>query len=161
MNSIIVFFLSFLFAMHSYAQECDFIPELNAQIVNLAESKIGKKVDRGECWDVADYVLRESNAQWDGMFEYGRRIDPSKECIFPGDIIQFEKVRLEYEREGINYVELMKQHTAIVYTTENQDELTLLHQNVDEHGKKVGESPLQLSTITKGKILIYRPIPSQ
>lgn len=145
----------------SSAQECDSIPELNRKVVRLAKGKTGKKVDRGECWDLADYVLTETNANWDGRYIFGRLVNPEKECVLPGDIIQFEKVRLKYSRDGVNFIEQMDHHTAIVASIiSNNEEVMLIHQNTGEHGKKVGESPFDFTTVVKGKIFIYRPIPS-
>lgn len=144
----------------SFSQDCDSIPEINKKIVKLAKKKIGKKVDRGECWDLAKYVLDETDATWDEFEVYGERINWKKECIKPGDIIQFEKIKLEWDDGNITYNEEMKHHTAIVQKVISEDLILILHQNTVEFGRKVGSSKLRIDAIKKGKLYIYRPVAS-
>jgi len=147
------------FAGVSYAQDCDDIPELNRQIVQIAHKYKSKKVGRGECWDLAQLVLNETGAEWDGYEVYGRKINRKKECVYPGDIIQFEKVKLKYTEGNLTYTESMYHHTAIVKEVLSNNEVVLLHQNTAATGRKVGESNLRFDTITKGELFIYRPVP--
>ena len=143
----------------SFSQDCD-VPEINKNIVKLAKKKIGKKIDRGECWDLAKYVLDETNAEWDEFEIYGKLINQKKDCILPGDIIQFEKIKLEWEEGNATYNEEMKHHTAVVQKVISKDLILVLHQNTAEHGRKVGSSKLRLDAIKKGKLYIYRPVAS-
>ncbi|NRA12467.1 MAG: CHAP domain-containing protein [Crocinitomicaceae bacterium] len=143
-----------------FSQDCDSIPEINKKIVKLAKKKTGKKVDRGECWDLAKYVLDETNAKWDDFEVYGDLINWKKECIKPGDIIQFEKIKLQWKEGNATYNEEMKHHTAVVYKVISKDLILVLHQNTAEHGRKVGSSKLRLDAIKKGKLYIYRPAES-
>jgi hypothetical protein len=151
---IVLFFAS----SSAFGQDCADIPDLNKQIAEIAKSKFKKKVGRGECWDLAQYVLDGTAAEWDGYEVYGRLIDRKTECVYPGDIIQFEKIKLEYEKDGFIYSESMYHHTAIVFKVLDNNEVILLHQNTEDHGKKVGESSLKFDSITSGKLLIYRPV---
>ena len=144
----------------SFSQNCDSIPEINKKIVKLANKKIGKKVYRGECWDLAKYLLDETNAKWDKFEVYGKLINWKKECIKPGDIIQFEKIKLEWEDGNNTYNEEMRHHTAVVQKVISEDLILVVHQNTAEHGRKVGSSKLRLDAIKKGKLYIYRPIES-
>ena len=139
------------------AQNCADIPVLNAQIVQLTKGKLKKKVDRGECWDLAKYVLDEVGASWDGFERYGRLINREKECIYPGDIMQFEKIKIEWSEDNMRYKESMYHHTAIVMKVVNKNELIIAHQNTAEHGKRVGESEFKFDRVKSGKLLIYRP----
>lgn len=157
MRQLFFLFLWMFLANSSVAQECDSIPSLNKAIVDLAKAKTGKKVDRGECWDLAYYVLSETNANWDGLYTFGSIVNPANECIYPGDIIQFERVRLKYTRNDLTIVESMEHHTAIVASVENSNELILIHQNTGEHGKKVGETAFNFKDVVRGKISVYRP----
>ena len=152
----------FLFALFCSFQglaqsECDGTPALNQKIVKLAKAKHKKKVGRGECWDLAQYVLDATGAEWDGFEVYGRLIYPSNECIYPGDVIQFEKIKIEYQVGNMTYSESMRHHTAIVYKVIDSNEVILLHQNTAEHGRKVGQSNLMFDSITSGKLFVYRP----
>lgn len=141
----------------SVFSQCDSIPQLNEQIIQLVEGKMGKKVDRGECWDLARYVLDKVGAKWDGQYVYGQLL-AKKDCISSGDIIQFEKVVVKYKNGNKTITEKMLHHTAIVYNVKSSDFIELAHQNTGFSGKKVGKSFLQLSTIKSGSIMIYRPV---
>jgi hypothetical protein len=136
---------------------CDTVPELNQKIVELVRQQIGKKVDRGECWDLAALVLNQTGAEWDGQYNFGKKVDPEKECIYPGDIIQFEGVRIKYTRERAVYEETMGHHTAVIIAVKSKGVFVLAHQNTGFSGRTVGLSDLDLSTIIKGKFQIFRP----
>jgi hypothetical protein len=150
--------LGFLFiSLLSFGQKCGNTPEHNQEIVELAKKKIKKKVGTGECWDLAQYVLDETSSEWDHFEVYGRLINPKRECIYPGDIIQFEKVKLKWKDGKFTYTESMMHHTAVVMKVVNKNEVVIAHQNTAQTGKKVGESELFFDRITSGKYLIYRP----
>ena len=138
----------------------DSIPKANSQIVSYVESVIGKKVDRGECWDLANEALKLVNAKWDLQFKYGRLLDPEKDIIYPGDIIQFKNVKVVTKSEDGHETktETMAQHTAIVYKVYEKGVFEIAHQNTAFSGRKVGTSRLVLKNIKRGKIYIYRPI---
>jgi len=152
----LLFFLVFPFV--TIAQNCDDTPELNKKILALADKKMSKKVGTGECWDLAYYVLEETNAEWDEFEVYGALIKYKTDCIFPGDLIQFEKIKLEWEEGDMTYYETMQHHTAIVYEVIDKNLLVLIHQNTGHHGKKVGTSEFRLDAIVKGEIFVYRPV---
>lgn len=57
---------------------------------------MGKKVGKGECWDLAAGALNEVSAKWESPYEFGNEINDKNEIVFPGDIIQFEGVKLVY-----------------------------------------------------------------
>jgi len=152
-----ILFLIFSFSVtQAIAQEN--IPELNKKIVEYAESVIGKKIDRGECWDLAYQALNRFNAEWDGKFQYGKLINPKREPVLPGDIIQFKNVKIKYQITNTTYTEFMKQHTAIVYKVKHNNVFTIAHQNTEFSGRKVGLSDLNLNHVVKGDVKIYRPI---
>ena len=151
----ILFICFMIFIASSFAQ-CDTIPLLNKEITNLVGLKINKKVGTGECWDLAKFALDEVDAKWDGGLVYGRKLSAT-ECIYPGDIIQFEKIKIKYKKGKQIFTEAMPHHTAIVYKVLTQDEITLIHQNTGYSGRKVGTSSLKFSTIISGKYYIYRP----
>ena len=151
------FLVIFLPSTQAIAQEN--IPELNKKIVEYVESVIGKKIDRGECWDLAYQALNRFNGEWDGKFQYGKLINPKREPVLPGDIIQFKNVKIMYQITNTTYTEFMKQHTAIVYQVKHKNVYTIAHQNTEFSGRKVGLSDLNLDHVVKGNIKIYRPIP--
>ncbi len=136
----------------------DSLPELNKQVIEIVKTTIGKKVDRGECWDLANKVLTETKADWDLQYKYGNPVNYKKEVVYPGDIIQFEGVKVKYKKGNTTYTETMEHHTAVVYRVISPGVFELAHQNTGFSGRKVGLSTLDISTIIKGKMSIYRPV---
>ena len=155
---LILLFTLLVCPLISFAQNCDDVPEHNLQIVKLAKSKMRKRVGRGECWDLAQYVLDKTESKWDGLYKYGRRINRQRECIMPGDIIQFERVKVRYQNGRYTVTESMAHHTAIVYDVSNQNEIRLIHQNTAETGRRVGISSLNFEHVISGRMKIYRPV---
>lgn len=133
------------------------LPELNKQIIDYVKSVEGKKVDRGECWDLANQALIKVNADWDRRYVYGNQIDPKKDKVYPGDLIQFKNVKIQYAEGNTTYTELMAHHTAIVYKVLGDGIFEIAHQNTSFSGRKVGISELNINHIIKGKIYFYRP----
>lgn len=133
------------------------LPPLNQRIVDHVATVQGKKVDRGECWDLAAQALNKAGAKWDGLYAFGRLIDTKQEAILPGDILQFEGVTMEHRTEGgMEQFSFMK-HTAVVTAVHGPGEVTIAHQNFGPTGRKVSSLRLQLGDLVKGKLLFYRP----
>ena len=159
-----VFFILFLtvgFTITSFSSnhlDCDSIPVLNQKIIFYVRTTIGKKVGHGECWELAAKALNLNQASWDHKYKYGREVNPAKECVYPGDIIQFEGVVLKFRKGSRDYKETMEHHTAIIYEVKDKDIFVLIHQNTAYSGRKVGLSELDLKTIARGKIKVYRPV---
>jgi hypothetical protein len=143
------------FNLSSYSQ--DSIPELNKQILKYVKTTIGKKVDRGECWDLANEALILVKAEWDLKYKYGNLVNPKKDIIYPGDLIQFEGVKVKYKQGNTTYTENMDHHTAIIYRIISKGVYELAHQNTGFSGRKVGLSTLDINTIINGKMSIYQP----
>ena len=141
---------------HFLFQSSDSIPEINKQIIDFVKTKINKKVRTGQCWDLAAEALLLVNAKWDMNYKYGKEINYKKEPIYPGDIMQFENVVLNYEKDGKKFTEKMPHHTAIIFEVIDKTNYMIAHQNNGYSGKKVGISPIDISTLTKGKFKIYR-----
>ncbi|MES2567918.1 MAG: hypothetical protein V4565_13680 [Bacteroidota bacterium] len=137
--------------------QTDSVPKMNQLVLDFVNRNMKKKVGTGECWDLANGALKHANATWDGQYKFGREIDYKKEPVHAGDIIQLEGVILNYEMNGSKYTEKMTHHTAIIYTVKDKSIFTIAHQNNGFSGKKVGISPMDISTVTKGKFKIYRP----
>jgi len=138
------------------------IPELNRKILEYVESRKGEKVGRGECWDLAAEALSYAGAYLDRssqktIYVFGKKLNPQKDDIFPGDIIQIENLKLEYMEGNTIYTENMSHHTAIIYEVLKGGAYEIAHQNTSFSGRKVGISELNMKYIKKGKILFYRP----
>lgn len=159
MRDCVLYFLSFITVLVNlgFTTGCEDIPELNKYVVSFAHSQMGKQVDRGECWDLAAMALNKNNAEWDGEYVFGEEVDEQKECIYPGDIVQFEGVEIEYTEGNTTHFESMGHHTAIIYLVKGKGKVRLIHQNTGFSGRKVGISNLDFSTIVAGEYTIYRP----
>lgn len=129
-------------------------PELNLQIVKIIKSNINKTIDRGECWDLANLVLSETNAKWDHQFGFGREIKYSIDSIYAGDIIQFTNAKIQMA-DGV--VWRFGQHTAIIYEIDKNKKIKIAHQNVN-NVRKVIISDFEPEGLIEGKLKIYRPI---
>lgn len=140
------------------ASSQDSIPDINKQIVEYVKTTIGHKVDRGECWDLANKALEKVGADWNHEYVYGQLVDPKKDIIYPGYIIQFEGVKVKYKNGNVTYTENMEHHTAIVYKVLSRGLYELAHQNTSFSGRKVGLSTLDINTIIKGRMMVYKPI---
>lgn len=155
-KKILVLGLSF-FMTEIVAAQTDSLPELNRKMLEFVTKNIGKKVDRGECWDLAAIPLDENNAKWDGLMNFGQKIDYKKEAILPGDIIQFANVQIKIEDGNRIMMESYQKHTAVVYEVLSKNHLKIGQQNTSQHGKKVSIDDLLIDHIVKGKITIFRP----
>ncbi len=150
-----ILILTLLFTGTCYAQNK--IPVLNKEIVKYVKTVKGKKVDRGECWDLAYQALTKVEADWDMAYVYGNLIDPSKDEVFPGDLIQFENVKTQYTEGNTTYTSIMTHHTAIVYKVLEKGIYEIAHQNTEFSGRKVGVNVLNLNHIIQGDLYFYRP----
>lgn len=142
--------------IYSVNTVCDEIPPLNEKIIEFVTSKMNEKVGRGECWDIANEALTLVKAKWDGKLQFGIKVDFNRECVYPGDIIQFEKVKIKYPENGEIIIESMQHHTAIIYKVNGKGDYLLAHQNTAYTGKKLGTSKLNMKNVISGKVVIYR-----
>ncbi|MGE0567998.1 MAG: hypothetical protein AB7O73_08610, partial [Bacteroidia bacterium] len=109
------YFILILTGVIAFSQaQCDNIPVLNKKILSYVKSNLNKKVDKGECWDLAANALKSANAKWDGKYEFGKLVNDKIDCVFPGDIIQFKGIKLKYKKKNYVYTENMTHHTAII-----------------------------------------------
>ena len=136
---------------------CDSTPELNQQIISYVNAHIKKMVGRGECWDLAAEPLNLLGAAWDKEYKYGNKVDYRSDCIFPGDIIQFEGVKLKYKTGNITHTDFMTHHTAVIYQVNGKGEFIIAQQNTGDFGRKVGLSALDLKNVVSGHFIIYQP----
>lgn len=156
---LVVYFFLFAYATVSAQTDPVQLPILNQQIISFVDQKIGKKVGRGECWDLAQEALDKYNAEWNGNLLFGKEIDPKKEVVLPGDIVQFEKVKVKYFDGKYEISEEYQHHTAIVYSVDNKGNYQLAQQNTSDLGKKVGVAPFRMQDVQRGTVKFYRPVP--
>jgi hypothetical protein len=146
----------FLSSLSKCYAQCDSIAPINKKIIAWVSAQVNKKVGTGECWDLAQKALNNSGAKWDGLYGFGKPLKKG-ECLMPGDIIQFEKVKVKRIINGSEFKEDFPHHTAIVFEVISSDQIKLIHQNTGYNGKKVAISDFLFSSVQSGKFTICRP----
>jgi hypothetical protein len=136
----------------------DGLPPTNAKVLEYVNTVIGKKVDRGECWDLANKALTFANAQWTFPTTFGKPIDYKTEIVLAGDIIQINNVVMESKTATSITRWKMTEHTAIVYEVLDGTTLKVAEQNVNKV-RKVQINEWNLADIKSGKMQFYRPQP--
>jgi hypothetical protein len=134
--------------------------QLNDNVIQFVNSVMGKTVGRGECWDAAQAALDSNGADWTRPFSYGLPLDPTKDEILPGDIMQFYvlKTTEKLPNGGTRWETYGDpDHTAIIYQVLGKMDYQLAHQNLG--GKRFMQiTELNLANVTSGKYWIYRPV---
>ncbi len=154
---LILVLLSSQFVLFAGTMNADSLPELNRKIIAFVDSKMKKKVGRGECWDLAAEALNTAGASWNGKLKFGRLLDLKTESVLPGDIIQFEGVKIKFEMDGGKYKQSFGHHTGIIYTIKGPKQFDIANQNTSQHGRKVSLTFVNLSQVTTGRFYVYRP----
>jgi hypothetical protein len=145
---------------------------VDARVVEYARSKLGQKVGDGECTALAAAALRHAGAGLPGRGgEPWGEERKSLADVRPGDILQFEGVRLVNRRvrdDGAIVTRNMNfpHHTAVVSSVKRrgkQPALVILHQNIAMDGdearrKVVQEWTIDLADRKKGTIRAYQPL---
>lgn len=121
------------------------------KVLDFAKKNMGKKIDRGECWDLANAALNSSNAQWEAPFNFGDKLDYKKQGLKPGDILQFTNVKFIFPNGSASF----PKHTAIVYAA-NKNKVTMIHQNFNNK-RFVDTLTVDFDKIKNGKIEAFRP----
>lgn len=129
----------------SYAQTA------GEKVLEFSKKNLGKKIERGECWDLANSALNYANAKWEAPFNFGDKIDYKKQDLLPGDILQFTNVKFVFTNGSASF----PKHTAVVYKA-NKNKVTLLHQNFNNK-RYVDTLSINFENIKNGKIEAYRP----
>ena len=148
-KSNLFFALITLFLMGSFTMS---LPMVNQKVVEFCKSKIGQQVDRGECWDLAKYSLEYAGADWIPPLDYGDNYNYKKVEILPGDIIQFENAKFEWDLGRMSF----PVHTAVVMENKGDNLIIIAHQNFA--GKRTVQlTEINLTYLKKGKLDFYRP----
>ncbi|HWY10541.1 MAG TPA: CHAP domain-containing protein [Bacteroidia bacterium] len=121
------------------------------KIMEFCKNNMGKKVDRGECWDLAYGALNSAGADWSAPFNFGDKIDYKKEALKPADILQFTNVKFVFPNRSMSF----PKHTAIV-SKANGDKILVYQQNFNNK-RFVDTLTIDLANIKNGKIDAYRP----
>jgi len=135
-------------------------PDISNCVLSYVKSVMGTTVGSGECWDLAQEALDGCGADWNRPRAFGTLLDPVKDEIRPGDIIQFRSVKLveKLPNGGTRWQVLgMPDHTAIIVEVLGIKNFRLAHQNIG--GKRfVITTEVNLNQATSGTYSIYRPV---
>ncbi len=120
-------------------------------IASYCISKTGRRVGNGECWTLADEALKSAGRPRPGadMRVWGRVVNPAKEPLKPGDVIEFRSA-------GFSDGTLTgPAHTAVVVKGGSREHFSIAEQN---WGRKIVRiRDLNLGTLTTGTVTVYRP----
>jgi len=143
----------FLILISNQVLAQDTLP-INERIVQYCENHLNKKVDTGECWDLANAALNTVDAKWNPPYNFGTELNLKTEKIKPGDIVQFEKVKFVKANGAWSY---FPHHTAIVYKLLDNETIQVVHQNYDGV-RKVKTFEFKLENKTEGDLKFYRAV---
>jgi hypothetical protein len=139
-------YILLLFALVSLAGDT---PTVGDKVIEFAVKHMKKKVDRGECWDLASAALNYAGADWTPPFNFGIKTDLSK--TQRADILQFTDISIKFPNGSMSF----PQHTAIVYKADKKT-VTLIHQNFNNK-RFVDTLTIHLDQIKSGKVEAFRP----
>jgi hypothetical protein len=130
------------------------VPPLNKAILDFAYAHFGKQVNDGECAMLVVDALKAARAQnvkHEGKtYVWGKALK-SSETALPGDVVQLEEARFS---NGM----FASHHTQIVSRVLGPGVYEVLEQNANGR-RTVGTGQLNVKLLTRGTLVIYRPIP--
>jgi hypothetical protein len=127
-------------------------PPANRKMITWIEQQMGKKIDRGECTDVATAALKEVGATLPGGYVWGKEL-PAGTTPLPGDVIQLENAQIGNRTTA--------HHTVVVWEVLGPRNVRILHQNWaggKEEGRKVGPGVYDFTKLKDGEVHMFRPI---
>jgi len=121
------------------------------KIAAYCRTREGSKVGNGECWTPADEAFKSAGARRPGldMRVWGREVDPARERLKAGDVIEFQNARFS------NGTITGSAHTAVVVGGGPQSGFTIAEQNWGRKTVRIVE--MDLTKHVSGKVRIYRP----
>jgi hypothetical protein len=128
---------------------------INSIVLAFCEKRMGTQVNNGECAMMVVDAYGEAKAK--AMYHsgptyiWGRELRPG-EPVLPGDVVQYEKCRFEFERGWSE----TPHHTSLIRKVLEKDTFEILEQNVGGV-RKVQPGKLQLANRVRGTVAIYRP----
>lgn len=129
-------------------------PTVADKIIDFSMKNFGKKIDQGECWDLANAALNYSGAKWESPYGFGKKVELAK--TQRADILQFANIKMVYRIGNSGGSMSFPKHTAIVFKA-NKKMITLIHQNFNNK-RYVDTLTINLDDVKSGTIEAFRPI---
>ncbi len=107
-------------------------PAQGASIVSYLQTRLGQRIDRGECWDAAERAIQSIGSARPGsdLYVWGSVVQQAN--LQPGDILQFSNFTVRVTQSDGSWAENSfgaPRHTAIVSSVNADGSVNLLHQN--------------------------------
>lgn len=120
------------------------------RIASFCLAQKGRTVGNGECWTLADEAFKSAGARRLGsdMRVWGRLVNPAKEPLKPGDVIEFQNA---WFTDGTI---TGSAHTAVVVKGGSQEHVTIAEQNWGKKDVRIRE--MNLAGLRSGKFKVYR-----
>ncbi|MEO5917819.1 MAG: hypothetical protein ABIS50_26540 [Luteolibacter sp.] len=121
------------------------------RVAAYCQKQSGKKVGNGDCWTLADEAFKSAGATRPGsdMRVWGREVNPAKEALKPGDVIEF---RNAWFSDGTI---TGSAHTAVVVTGGSREKFSIAEQNWGKKNVRIRE--MDLTKLVSGSVTVYRP----
>lgn len=159
MRTLSIFVLSFaLLCLFSFQtpNDCANIPAINKKIVAYVKTQIGKKCG-DHCNAIFDKAHKAAGLNWWGD-PTGTRIDYSKECVFPGDMLKLEEVELSWEKDGgVAGAKYGMTVLYFIYKVKGKGSYTVVRTATIDGKMKVVEEDVQINKYKGRKPEIKRP----
>uniref|UniRef100_A0A7S3D184 BBC1/AIM3 cysteine proteinase-fold domain-containing protein n=1 Tax=Palpitomonas bilix TaxID=652834 RepID=A0A7S3D184_9EUKA len=134
--------------------------EYGPKIVRYCSQHLGKKIDRGECWDLVRRALEHVSARRARSFDFGQRVD--LEDVMPGDLLHFKNCVFKGKSETQPNTVVTKtvglpDHAAVV---EKVNLPILFYFDQNHAGRRtVGRASQNMDHYVSGLVEVFRAVP--
>lgn len=154
--AILIFSATLLCLFSFQTNECANIPAINKKITAYVKTQIGKK-----CGDYCNALFEKAHmaagVNWWGD-PVGTRVDYTKECVYPGDMLKLEEVELTWEKNG-SPIGLKYDMTVLyfIYKVKSKGVYTVVRTETIGGKMKVIENEIEINKYKGRKPEIKRP----
>ncbi len=161
MKSIITLALSafVFFSFVLQTGDCKTIPANNQKIMAFLNKNMNKKLGKyGPCYEWAELAYKAAGLEFE-YYNLGEKVDHTKDCIFPGDLILLDGVELKFKRNDTTYTQRYPNaHYFFVHKVKSQGVYVVVNQRDTESKMRVMPQPFDVKEVTNGKPVFYRPV---
>jgi hypothetical protein len=159
MRSVATLILSAaLLCMSSFQtpNDCPNVPAINKKITAYVKTQIGKKCG-DYCNTLFEKAHKAAGLNWWGS-PTGTRIDYSKECVYPGDMLELADVELTWKKNGgTTGLKYDMNVLYFIYKVKGKGSYTVVRTATVDGKMKVIEQDLEINNYKGRKPEIKRP----